>query len=198
MNGAKSEGTGRDVVAPSLLGPLLSLACMDNRCAAVAAAAAGSVQASACLSHHGLVDSRTMVTTAVYLLHACVSFLHSPAPPHLAHADLINCCNCYHKKRSLTPAYYSLRRGANGALRELVTGSRIAQRRLLAPEHAAAYATLMGQVLQECGDHQTQVRAVRSQQRSRFYVTLQVLPHSCVVVVLVYTLLQSRLLWVLF
>jgi hypothetical protein len=62
--------------------------------------------------------------------------------------------------RSLTPAYYSLRRGATGALRELVTGSRIAQRRLLAPEHAAAYATLMGRVLQECGDHQTQVRAV--------------------------------------
>jgi hypothetical protein len=39
----------------------------------------------------------------------------------------------------------------------LVTGSRIAQRRLLAPEHAAAYASLMGRVLQECGDHQTQV-----------------------------------------
>jgi hypothetical protein len=30
-NGSKSEGTGRDVVAPSLLGPLLGLACMDNR-----------------------------------------------------------------------------------------------------------------------------------------------------------------------
>lgn len=64
-----------------------------------------------------------------------------------------------HAACSLTPAYYSLRRGATGALRELVTGSRIAQRRLLSPEHAAAYGTLMGRVLQECGDHQTQVLA---------------------------------------
>jgi hypothetical protein len=40
MNGAKSEGTGRDVVASSLLlGSLLDLACMDNRCGAVSAAA---------------------------------------------------------------------------------------------------------------------------------------------------------------
>jgi hypothetical protein len=73
-------------------------------------------------------------------------------PPHLASLTYSRLPTC-----SLTPAYYSLRRGATGALRELVTGSRIAQRRLLAPEHAAAYASLMGRVLQECGDHQTQV-----------------------------------------
>jgi hypothetical protein len=51
MNGAKSEGTGRDVVAPALLGPLLELACMDNRCGAAAATLCGCICLAARATH---------------------------------------------------------------------------------------------------------------------------------------------------